>query len=876
MVSNSVTKQTIYLKDYLPPAYLITETNLDIDLRPGVTTVSSQLQIKKNPASQDQSQQLELLGENLVLKQVKLNSKILQATEYFCDASCLQIKQVPASFTLEITTEIKPQDNTALTGLYKSNTMYCTQCEAQGFRRITYFSDRPDVLSVFTVTLHADKKDFPVLLANGNLIAQGADNSERHFATWQDPFYKPCYLFAMVAGDLIAVEDNFITKTGRLIKLKLYVERENLDQTAHAMAALKKSMAWDEQAYGREYDLDIYMIVAVNDFNMGAMENKGLNIFNAKYVLASSATATDFDFQNIDSVIGHEYFHNWSGNRVTCRDWFQLSLKEGFTVFREQQFTQYITQSPVCRIEDVKLLMSRQFAEDSGPLAHPVRPDSYMEINNFYTMTVYEKGAEVIRMLYTILGAEKFRQATDLYFSRHDGQAVTTDDFAAAMQEISGIDLTQFKLWYSQAGTPEISVYESYSSEQQTYTLKLAQSTPATPGQSEKQPFYIPIVIGLLDAAGKELPLANNMLILNQTEQTFVFKNIPVLPKLSILRDFSAPVKIKHAVTEEQLAFMLANDSDAFNRWHAGQQLYLQIILGLMQDLQQGKTLQLSSLLLNSFKSVLINRDINPLFKTELLTLPSTMQIIDTVALADPDVIYAVKKFIVTSLSKELRGELLKLYAEYTSSGVYSYNATDVAKRACKNLILAYLTVDKSAQSIALAVEQYHKANNMTDTMAALACISNIDCAEREIVLDDFYSKWSNNPLVINKWLTVQAQADLPNTLDRVKDLMQHPAFTLKNPNKVQALIGGFCIGNPVAFHAATGAGYKFLAEIVLQLNTLNPQVAARMLSALTQWQKFTLERQKLMCAQLQVIQQAAGLSPDVLEIITKTLQNNV
>lgn len=873
---NATTKKTVYLKDYLESAYIITRTDLDIDLHPTVTTVKSLLTIQKNPKSKTTTTQLELHGDNLILKQVKLDSKILSSNEYSCNANNLIISQVPDAFELEIVNQIKPQENTALSGLYQSNGMYCTQCEAEGFRRITYYLDRPDVMSKFKVTIHADKKTYPVLLANGNLVAQGADSDTRHYAVWEDPFFKPSYLFAMVAGDLIAVEDNFVTMSGRIVKLKLYVERENLDQSAHAMQALKKAMAWDEEAYGREYDLDIYMIVAVNDFNMGAMENKGLNIFNAKYVLASPATASDADFENIDSVIGHEYFHNWSGNRVTCRDWFQLSLKEGFTVFREQQFTQYITQSPVCRIEQIKLLMARQFTEDAGPLAHPVRPDSYMEINNFYTMTIYEKGAEVIGMLHTILGPKKFRQGTDLYFARHDGQAVTTDDFVAAMQDASGIDLTQFKRWYTQAGTPEVTVFEEYDAATKVYTLKLAQYTPDTPDQINKLPLYIPISIGLLDSAGKDMPLDSTVLSLTETEQSFVFKNIAEKPKLSILRNFSAPVRIKHKVSAEQLAFMLAHDSDNFNRWYAGQQLYLQTIMHLIDSVQHDRSLKLPDLIVDSFKAVLLDKTLNVSLKAELLTLPSTTQIIDAMQEADPDAIYIAKKFVLIALANKLHKELLHAHEQYVLTGPYKYTAHDAAFRNCKNVILFYLTVNKSVEAVKMLTEQYYKSNNMTDTLAAMACLVNIDCPARGEILDDFYQKWQHNPLVINKWLTLQTQSDLDNVLQQVQALTEHVAFDIKNPNKVYALLGGFSAGNPVKFHVVSGAGYKFLTDMIIKLNALNPQIAARLLTPLTQWQKFNPVRQKLMCSELIRIKQTPNLSTDVLEIVSKTLENYV
>lgn len=865
---------TVYLKDYLPSEYFIERVELDFDLNLDFTIVTALLNVTKNPNSKTDTRQLILNGEQLELRSISLDNKLLQPTDYILTNESLTLSNLPQQFVLKIVTAIKPQNNTALSGLYKSNNMYCTQCEAEGFRRITYYLDRPDVMSKFIVTIHADKKDYPVLLSNGNLIAQGDDSDTRHYATWVDPFLKPCYLFAMVAGDLIAVEDNFVTMTGRLVKLRLFVERENLQQTGHAMMALKKAMEWDEQTYGREYDLDTYMIVAVNDFNMGAMENKGLNIFNSKYVLVSSDTATDLDYEAVDIVIGHEYFHNWSGNRVTCRDWFQLSLKEGFTVFREQQFTQDITQSPVTRIDQAKNLMLRQFAEDAGPLAHSVQPDSYIEINNFYTMTIYEKGSEVIRMLHTLLGPQKFRAGTDLYFSRFDGEAVTIDDFVAALQDASGINLSQFKLWYTQAGTPEITVHEAYDAQNKIYTLTLTQYIPDTPGQSNKKPMHIPVTIGLLDANGNDMPINTPVLSLSKAEQNFVFKNIPIKPQLSILRNFSAPVKLKHNDSIEYLSFMLEKDSDNYNRWYCGQRLYTKIILELASNAQQGKELHLPEFIYNIFANILLDAELNLNLKAELLTLPPISMLIENMHPADPDAIYTAKKFMTTSLASKFNKELLQVYRSYTLFGPYKYTPHDVAHRTCRNIILSYILSNKTKEGIALAIEQYNKANNMTDTIAALACLASIDSNERIASLLEFYDMWATNPLVVNKWLAIQAMADLDDVLYQVRSLMQHAAFDIKNPNKVQALIGGFCLGNPVRFHALSGDGYKFLADIVLELNAINPQVAARMLTPLTQWQRFTAQRQKLMCEQLLRIQQSVGLSTDVLEIINKALQH--
>lgn len=871
-VEQGTSSKLTYLKDYLPSEYTIEHVELDIDLQATNAIVKSDLSIKRNPHAASNTKQLILNGDSLNLQHISIDNKTLNITEYIIDGDKLIINNFPDNARLSFVVEIKPQENTALSGLYKSGNNYCTQCEAEGFRRITYYLDRPDVMATFVVTIHAEKKEYPVLLANGNLIAKGDEGQNRHFVTWQDPFPKPCYLFAMVAGDLVAAEDNFLTKSGRLVTIKLYVERENLAQTPHALAALKKAMAWDEKVYGREYDLDIYMIVAVNDFNMGAMENKGLNIFNSKYILVSPDTATDFDYAHVDIVVGHEYFHNWSGNRVTCRDWFQLSLKEGFTVFREQQFTQDITESPVIRIDQVKQLMTRQFAEDAGPLAHPVRPDAYLEINNFYTMTIYEKGAEVIRMMHTLLGPTKFRAGTDLYFANFDGQAVTTDDFVAALQTASGIDLSQFKLWYTQAGTPEVTVSDAYDASQKKYTLNLTQSIPDTPGQTNKKPMLIPISIGLLDDNGNDMQIDTPVLSFKEANQSFIFNNIPAKPHLSILRNFSAPVKLKYAVPDEELAFILAKDNDNFNRWYAGQQLYINILLKLIQNVQQEVSLKLPDILVDTFRSVLLDDAMNLSLKAELLSMPSTQMLIDNMQIADTDAIYAAKKFVITSLSKEMHKELREMYSAYTLFGPYKYSASDAAHRICRNTVFAYLVSTKSSEAIQLATDQYNKSNNMTDKIAALSNLASINCDERIECLIEFYNAWETNPLVINKWLSLQAMADLDDTLDQVKALTKHKAFDIKNPNKVYALIGGFGIGNPIKFHDRSGEGYKFVADMVLRLNAINPQVAARMVNPFTQWKKFTPDRQDLMRKELLRIKQSANLSPDVTEIVTKSL----
>lgn len=861
--------KTTYLKDYQPPFFQIVSIDLRFDLFDEKTLVQSTLSLKK---LKPDTQVLVLDGEKLVLKSLKLDSRDLSPTEYQVDSTSLTILNVPNEFELEITTEIYPQKNTALTGLFSSKTLFCTQCEAQGFRRITYYLDRPDVMSKFTATIHADKKQYPVLLSNGNCIAKGNVDANRHWVKWEDPFLKPCYLFALVAGDLVSIEDYYLTHSGRLVTLKIYVERENIDKCQHAMEALKKSMRWDEKTYGREYDLDIYMIVAVNDFNMGAMENKGLNIFNSKYILASPETATDVDYQLIDAVVGHEYFHNWSGNRVTCRDWFQLSLKEGLTVFRESHFSQDIAESPVSLIENVRSLRSHQFPEDSGPMAHSVRPESYMEINNFYTMTVYEKGAELIRMLKTLLGWETFRQGMDLYFKSHDGQAVTTDDFVAAMESASGQDLTQFKLWYQQAGTPEITVQERFDDNTKTYYLTLTQFCPPTPNQPTKLPMVIPVAIGLLDKAGKNLlAKTTEVFILKEKEQTFSFPNMPHQPVLSLLRGFSAPVKVHTETTDEQLAFLLAYDTDDFNKWDAGQKLTERLIWKLVSDYQSKKTLEVPKSWLAAHDAILNHPSLHPALKAEILTLPAISYLLELGQSTDIDAIAVVRLFLKKSLAENFKEKFLSSYNAHTNTERYVYTPSAVASRVLKNLCLGYLLLGKSASGIDVCMKQWNSANNMTDALGVLNALSNTECTERQMVLDAFYEHWKHDPLVLDKWFRVQALSELPNTIDVVKALMQHPAFEITNPNKVYSLIGAFA-ANLVCFHDISGAGYVLLADAVLQLDKLNPQVAARMVKAFTSWKRFDTGRQEKIKVQLERIKNQTGLSGDVFEIVSKCL----
>lgn len=871
MKSNSQTP--IFLKDYRMPAYWMDTIDLIFELYNEKTIVHSKMQCRQNEKNEIKNVPLVLLGEKLSLLSVHIDGRQLNETEYQVNEQQLNIDKLPPKFTLEIKTEIHPELNSELTGLYRAKNIFCTQCEPQGFRRITYYPDRPDVMAKFTTTIHADKKRYPVLLSNGNCVAKGETDKNRHWVKWEDPFLKPSYLFALVAGDLVSVEDYFVTRSGRLITLKIFVERQNQDKCQHALEALKKSMAWDEATYGREYDLDIYMIVAVNDFNMGAMENKGLNIFNSKYILARPETATDVDYQLIDAVVGHEYFHNWSGNRVTCRDWFQLSLKEGLTVFREHQFAADISLSPVSLIETARYMRSQQFAEDSGPMAHPVRPDSYLEINNFYTSTVYQKGAEVIGMIKTLIGAENFRRGMDLYFERHDGQAVTTDDFVAAMEAASQKDLSQFRLWYTQAGTPEIEVTEQYSEATQNYQLTLKQSCPPTPSQAEKKPMVIPIAIGLLDQKGQELLPQPTIVELKEQQETFTFSSIPYKPVLSILRKFSAPVKIKLERKDSDLAFLLAMDKDDFNRWDAGQQLTEKLILSLVEDIQAGRPLKMQQPWIDAIAAILKDLNINPALKAEILTLPSLSYLIELKKPVDIDALVAARTFCKQKLAEELQDSFLDLYHQYSNSNRYQYAPNDVSARALKNCCLGYLMLGKpGSPGLENCLNQWENANNMTDSLGVLSALCHWEGKERQVILSQFYERWKHDPLVLDKWFRIQALSELPNTLEVVKQLMKDPSFDITNPNKVYSLIGAFSSGNLARFHDKSGAGYSFLADVVLQLDPLNPQVAARMVRAFTTWKRFDKARQDLIRIELERLQAQKNLSKDVFEIVSKSL----
>jgi len=884
MSEQSAPKPT-YLKDYTPPEHLIDAVSLRFELGEESTVVHTRLEVHRNPEGPG-GRALVLHGEGLELEHLALDGRPLAAGEYELDDTRLTLPAVPERFTLETRTRIRPQENTALEGLYKSGGNFCTQCESEGFRRITYFIDRPDVMARYTTTIVADRERYPVLLSNGNPVARGELDDNRHWVTWEDPFRKPSYLFALVAGNLAWVEGRHVKPSGREVALRVYTEPHNADKCEHALRSLEKAMRWDERRYGLECDLDVYMIVAVDDFNMGAMENKGLNIFNSKYVLARPDTATDDDYIDIEEVVAHEYFHNWTGNRVTCRDWFQLSLKEGLTVFREQEFSADTFSRGVKRISDVRVLRTAQFPEDAGPMAHPVRPESYIEISNFYTATVYHKGAEVIRMIQTLIGRERFGEGLRLYLERHDGQAVTTDDFVRAMEDAGGADLAQFRRWYTQAGTPQVRARGDYDPGTRTYALTLAQSCPPTPGQSHKAPFHIPLAVGLLDAGGREQALrlegeggdapgagaGTRVLSLTEPEQTFRFADIPAPPVPSLLREFSAPVQLRMERPDSELAFLLAHDTDPFSRWDAGQAYATALLLRLVGDWQAGRALEADAAFTGAIARLLEGEMRDPAFTAEALTLPSESWLSEQMAVIDPDAVHEARTFLRRHLAATLRARWLHAYAAHREPGPYRFEPEAAARRRLKNLAMAYLMTLEDGEARTLCIGQFREADNMTDSVAALRVLANHDCPERTEALERFEARWRDDPLVLDKWFTAQATSRLPGTLERVEALMRHPAFRLQNPNRVRALIGAFCHGNPVRFHDASGAGYRFLTERVLELDPLNPHTAARLLGALNRWRKYDAGRQRLMRAELERVAAAPGLSRDTYEIGSKAL----
>nr|XP_017234912.1 PREDICTED: puromycin-sensitive aminopeptidase isoform X1 [Daucus carota subsp. sativus] len=879
----------IFLKDYKSPDYYFDTVDLKFILGEEQTVVYSNISVY--PRVEGSVSPLVLNGDDLKLLSVKVNGKELKEGDYQTNSRHLILLSPPNSkFELGIVTEICPSKNTSLDGLYQSSGNFCTQCEAEGFRKITFYQDRPDIMAKYTCRIEADKLLYPVLLSNGNLIDQGDLEGGRHYALWEDPFKKPCYLFALVAGQLESRDDIFTTRSGRKVSLRIWTPAQDVSKTEHAMYSLKAAMKWDEDVFGLEYDLDLFNVVAVPDFNMGAMENKSLNIFNSRLVLASPETASDADYAAILGVIGHEYFHNWTGNRVTCRDWFQLSLKEGLTVFRDQEFSSDMGSRAVKRIADVSKLRTYQFPQDAGPMAHPVRPHSYIKMDNFYTVTVYEKGAEVVRMYKTLLGTQGFRKGMDLYFKRHDGQAVTCEDFYAAMRDANDADFSNFLMWYSQAGTPNLRVSSNYNAEAGTFSLKFSQEVPPTPGQPEKEPMFIPVAVGLLDSSGLDMPLSSvyhdgklesiatngqpvhtTILRVTKKEEEFIFCDITQKPVPSILRGYSAPIRLDSDLTDSDLFFLLAHDSDEFNRWEAGQILARNLMLSLVDSFQHNRPLVLDPKFVNGLKSILCDPSLDKEFIAKAMTLPGEGEIMDMMKVADPDAVHSVRSFIRKQLASELREELLNTVKNNRSTEKYIFDHANMSRRALKNTALAYLVALEDQEYTELALHEYKTATNMTDQFAALAAIAQNAGKTRDEILADFYNKWQHDYLVVNKWFSLQAMSNIPGNVKNVQSLLNHPAFDLRNPNKVYSLIGGFC-GSPVNFHAKDGSGYRFLGDLVVQLDKLNPQVASRMVSAFSRWKRYDETRQGHAKAQLEMIVSANGLSENVYEIASKSL----
>jgi aminopeptidase N len=870
--------------DYRPPAFLVDALELEFDLAPDATRVTARLAFRRNPgaAPQDRAAPLVLDGEQQDQIRVDLDGVPVAAPRLRIDAESLTLLDPPAAGTLTVESRNAPARNVALEGLYVSSGVFCTQCEAEGFRRITFFPDRPDVLARHTVTLRADRARFPVLLSNGNLIAQGVLPDGRHFATWQDPFPKPSYLFALVAGDLAALEDSFVTMSGRTVALRIYSTPANLPRCHHAMESIKRAFRWDEQRFGREYDLDAFMIFCADDFNMGAMENKGLNIFNSRLVLADPATATDDDFAAIESVVGHEYFHNWTGNRVTCRDWFQLSLKEGLTVFRDQEFSSDLNSRAVERIAAVEYLRREQFAEDAGPMAHNVRPDEYLEINNFYTSTVYEKGAEVIRMQHTLLGPERFRRGMDLYFQRHDGTAVTCDDFVQAMEDASAVGLAQFRRWYSQAGTPVLTVRGAFDAAARTYTLDVAQHTPATPGQPTKEPFHVPFAVGLVDADGRDIPLrldgeaapvgTTRVLDVREARQSFRFAGIDRPPVPSLLRGFSAPAVVEFDYSEDQLAFLASHDSDPVNRWDATQRSFVNAIRALAQAHREGRPLVLPGSLAGIVARLLADRASDPALLALALTPPTMAYVAALEPVIDVDGVVAASEFIMRAIARELRPEFERVYRERRVQAPYAPTPDQTGSRKLANTCLRYIGRVQDAAARALAVAHYDAADNMTDTFGALVALRDSISSERDALFGRFEARWRDEPLVLDKWFALEAVSLRADALGRVQSLLAHPRYNARNPNRVRSLIGAFTLRNFARFNAADGAGYAFAADQVLALDATNPHLASMVAGAFNLWKRFPEPRRGLMQAGLQRIAAMPGLSPDVTEVVTRTL----
>ncbi len=888
--STATEPRVVRRADYRPPSHVIDRVELDFDLMEHETLVHSRLHIRRNPEAGPAAAgaPLELHGEELDTLAVRMNNKLLNAEQITIEPDRLIVHETPEQFVLETEVRLHPEQNLQLSGLYRTNGTFCTQCEAEGFRRITWFLDRPDVMAVYTTTITAEQERYPVMLSNGNRTSYEKLGNGRHRVRWEDPFKKPSYLFALVAGDLHKHAGTYKTRSGRDVALEIYVEHKEADKCEHALVSLQKSMKWDEQTFGLEYDLDIYMVVAVSDFNMGAMENKGLNVFNSKFVLARPETATDADFEGIEAVIAHEYFHNWTGNRVTCRDWFQLTLKEGLTVFRDQLFSADMHSAAVHRIANVRMLRARQFPEDSGPMSHPVRPESYISMDNFYTATVYEKGAEVVRMYHTLLGAQGFRAGLDLYFERHDGQAVTCDDFRAAMADANGRNLDQFARWYSTRGTPRLHARGTYDAKAQTYRLTLRQEAGKSLPSSEFEALHMPIQVGLLGPDGKDYGLrlagesagaildapTSRVLELTELEQTFEFVGITAAPIPSILRGFSAPVELIIERSPEELAFLLAHDSDAFHRWEAGQVLFGDELLELTRRAQRGEALELAESSIEAMRKVLLDRELDGALKANMLALPSSLVLAQRMDVIDPDALHTARDFARKTLAASLADELRATYQAHAPSGPYSLDEAAVDARELRNACLGYLVELAGGEGVALAVRQFEAADNMTDSQAALACLVGTPGEPAQRALQQFYERWKDDALVLDKWFLLQALSPQPDVADRVVELTRHKDFHPQNPNRMRSLVGAFASSNLAGFHRRDGLGYRLLGDQVLGLQATNPQVAARLVSSFNQWRRFDEQRQALQRAQLERIAAQPGLCKDVFEIVHRALES--
>ncbi len=866
------THERIYRKDYAPSAFLAETIDLCFELDPAETIVRAKMRLRRNPDASRADEPLVLHGEDLALRCVRLDGVLLDEARFETHAYGLRIADVPQQFELETEVTIRPDANTKLMGLYTSSDTFCTQCEAEGFRRITYYLDRPDVMARFTTRIEADRTAYPVLLSNGNRIGHGDLPNDRHWVQWEDPFPKPCYLFALVAGNLVCHHGTFTTRSGRSVALEIWVEADNADKCAHALASLQAAMKWDENTYGLEYDLDIYMIVAVNDFNMGAMENKGLNVFNSKYVLAKPSTATDDDYEGIESVVSHEYFHNWTGNRVTCRDWFQLTLKEGLTVYRDQEFSAEMTSRAVQRVKDVTRLRTAQFAEDAGPLAHPIRPESYIEMNNFYTATVYEKGAEVVRLYETLLGREGFRKGLLRYLEDHDGSAATCDDFRAAMADANDVDLNQLGRWYSQAGTPEVRARGAWDAGSSAYTLSLTQSQRALPETPAPEPLPIPIRVGLLGSDGQDIAGTTRTLELTEAAQAFVFEGVSEPPVISIGRRFSAPIKLEVDRGLEDLAFLMAHDSDAFNRWEAGQELAKRVLLGLVERVVEREPLVIDQRLVDAFREVLADPELDGSMKALTLALPSEEILSQELSVVDPEAVHQARRFATSGLASALREDWMRTYAA-NASGTDAIDKTQIARRRLKNRALRYLVALEEPESIAMAVEQFQTATGMTDYEAAFMSLADLAGPDTDQAIAEFYERWQREPLVLDKWFRMQAMASRADVFDRVVALTGHSDFNLANPNRARSLLYAFSAGNPAGFHRADGRAYRFLADRIFDLDAINPQVAARVVSCFNQWKRYEPVRSELMRAELERIASHVEISRDVSEIVERALE---